>query len=75
MSQYFPKPFNSHFGYSINVKIDLSINVLFSFLISPFSFLISHLSYRVKTFDKSFKVAKMYIVNIAKVLVHTNHQL
>ena len=24
MSQYFPKPFNSHFGESINVKIDLS---------------------------------------------------
>ena len=24
MSQYFPKPFNSHFGYSIKVKIDLS---------------------------------------------------
>ena len=24
MSQYFPKPFNSHFGDSINVKIDLS---------------------------------------------------
>ena len=25
MSQYFPKPFNSHFGDSIKVKIDLSI--------------------------------------------------
>ena len=24
MSQYFSKPFNSHFGDSINVKIDLS---------------------------------------------------
>ena len=24
MSQYFPKPFNSHFGGSIKVKIDLS---------------------------------------------------
>ena len=24
MSQYFPKPFNSHFGDGINVKIDLS---------------------------------------------------
>ena len=24
MSQYFPKPFNSHFGDSINVKIDLN---------------------------------------------------
>ena len=24
MSQYFPKPFNSHFGYSIKVKIDIS---------------------------------------------------
>ena len=24
MSQYFPKPFNSHFGDSIEVKIDLS---------------------------------------------------
>ena len=24
MSQFFPKPFNSHFGDSINVKIDLS---------------------------------------------------
>ena len=24
MSQYFPKPFNSHFGYIIKVKIDLS---------------------------------------------------
>ena len=24
MSQYFPKPFNSHFGDSIDVKIDLS---------------------------------------------------
>ena len=24
MSQYFPKPFNSHFGDSINVKVDLS---------------------------------------------------
>ena len=24
MSQYFPKPFNSHFGYSIKVKTDLS---------------------------------------------------
>ena len=24
MSQYFPKPFSSHFGDSINVKIDLS---------------------------------------------------
>ena len=24
MCQYFPKPFNSHFGDSINVKIDLS---------------------------------------------------
>ena len=24
MSQYFPKPFNSHFGDSITVKIDLS---------------------------------------------------
>ena len=23
MSQYFPKPFNSHFGDSIKVKIDL----------------------------------------------------
>ena len=26
MSQYFPKPFNSHFGDSIKVKIDLSEN-------------------------------------------------
>ena len=26
MSQYFPKPFNSHFGDSIKVKIDLSNN-------------------------------------------------
>ena len=24
MSQYFPKPFNSHFGDSIKVEIDLS---------------------------------------------------
>ena len=24
MGQYFPKPFNSHFGYNIKVKIDLS---------------------------------------------------
>ena len=24
MSEYFPKPFNSHFGDSIKVKIDLS---------------------------------------------------
>ena len=24
MGQYFPKPFNSHFGDSIKVKIDLS---------------------------------------------------
>ena len=24
MSQYFPKPFNSHFGDSIKAKIDLS---------------------------------------------------
>ena len=24
MSQYFPKPFNSHFGDSIKVNIDLS---------------------------------------------------
>ena len=24
MSQYFPKPFNSHFGGSIKVKVDLS---------------------------------------------------
>ena len=24
MSQYFPKPFNSHFGDTIKVKIDLS---------------------------------------------------
>ena len=24
MSQYFPKPFNSHFGDSIKFKIDLS---------------------------------------------------
>ena len=24
MSQYFPKPFNSHFGNSVKVKIDLS---------------------------------------------------
>ena len=24
MSQYFPKPFNAHFGDSIKVKIDLS---------------------------------------------------
>ena len=24
MSQYFPKPFNSHFGDSLTVKIDLS---------------------------------------------------
>ena len=24
MSQYFPKPFNPHFGSSIKVKIDLS---------------------------------------------------
>ena len=24
MSQYFPKPFNSHFGDSMKVKIDLS---------------------------------------------------
>ena len=24
MSQYFPKPFNSHFGDSVKVKIDLS---------------------------------------------------
>ena len=24
MSQYFPKPFNSHFGDSIKVKLDLS---------------------------------------------------
>ena len=24
MSQYFPKPFNSHFGDGIKVKIDLS---------------------------------------------------
>ena len=23
MSKYFPKPFNSHFGNSINVKVDL----------------------------------------------------
>ena len=26
MSQYFPKPFNSHFGDSIKIKIDLSNN-------------------------------------------------
>ena len=26
MSQYFPKPFNSHFGDSTKVKIDLSNN-------------------------------------------------
>ena len=26
MSQYFPKPFNSHFGDGIKVKIDLSNN-------------------------------------------------
>ena len=26
MSQYFPKPFNSHFGDSMKVKIDLSNN-------------------------------------------------
>ena len=26
MSQYFPKPFNSHFGNSTKVKIDLSNN-------------------------------------------------
>ena len=26
MSQYFPKPFNSHFGDRISVKIDLSNN-------------------------------------------------
>ena len=25
MSQYFPKPFNLHFGESIKIKIDLSI--------------------------------------------------
>ena len=24
MSQYFPKPFNSHFGDSIKIKIDLN---------------------------------------------------
>ena len=24
MSQYFPKPFNSHFGDNIKIKIDLS---------------------------------------------------
>ena len=24
MSKYFPKPFSSHFGNSINVKVDLS---------------------------------------------------
>ena len=24
MSQYFPKPFNSHFGDNMNVKVDLS---------------------------------------------------
>ena len=23
MSKYFPKPFNSHFGNSINVQVDL----------------------------------------------------
>ena len=26
-----------------------------------------------KTFDKSFKVGKMCIINIAKLLFHTNH--
>ena len=24
MTKYFPKPFNSHFGESLNVRIDLS---------------------------------------------------
>ena len=24
MTQYFPKPFNSHFGDSVKIKIDLS---------------------------------------------------
>ena len=24
MNQYFPKPFNSHFGDSVKIKIDLS---------------------------------------------------
>ena len=28
MSQYFPKPFNSHFGDSTKVKIDLSNNAI-----------------------------------------------
>ena len=33
------------------------------------SFVISHLSYKAKAFDKSFKGGKMCIVNIAKVLL------
>ena len=28
MSQYFPKLFNSHFGHSIKVKIDLEVDKL-----------------------------------------------
>ena len=33
------------------------------------------MSYKAKTFDKSFNGGKMCIINIAKALCHTNQQL
>ena len=49
--------------------------IICSFLNCHLSYVISHFLYRAKTFDKSFKVGKMCIINIAKVLFPTNQQL
>ena len=64
------KRLNSLGKYDRGVRLKYS-----SFHISHFLFLISHFSYRAKTFDKYFKGSKMYIINIAKVLFHANQQL
>ena len=70
MSQYFPKPFNSHFGDSIKVKIDLSNYATKTDIKN-----ISHVdtsSFALKTNLASLKteVAKLGIDKLAPVLVN-----
>ena len=72
MSQYFPKPFNSHFGDSIKVKIDLS-NYATKADIKNISH-IDNSSFAVKTNLASLRteVDKLDIVKLVPVPVNLN---
>ena len=69
MSQYFPKPFNSHFGDSTKVKIDLSNNAIRTDLKNVTH--VDTLSFALKTKLASLKTAvdKLDIEKLAPVPV------